>query len=58
MTKYYGQITMNYSTEELKDKQDLYRVINLLVDSWQRTQETNGISWDELDWTVQEQEND
>ena len=56
MPKYYGQICMAYATKNLEDTLELDRLINELVDTWQLDKKTNGINWDDLNWSIHEEE--
>lgn len=56
MPRYNGQITMNYATDNLIDTEQLDEIINRLVDSWQSVEDIKGINWDDLDWSIHEEE--
>jgi hypothetical protein len=55
MPKYYGEISMAYATDNLKDIVELDKLINELVDTWQLAKETKGINWDDLSWSIHEE---
>jgi len=56
MPRYNGQIIIGYATDNLKDTEQLDEVMNRLFDSWQSVEDIKGINWDDLDWSIQEQE--
>jgi ABC-type transport system substrate-binding protein len=56
MPKYYGQIIVSYATDNLIDTEQLDEIINRLADSWQSVEDIKGINWDDLDWTIHEEE--
>jgi hypothetical protein len=56
MPKYYGQIMVSYATDNLIDTEQLDEIINRLADSWQSVEDIKGINWDDLDWTIHEEE--
>ena len=58
MPRYSGQITMNYATDNLIDTEQLDMLINNLADSWQSVEDIKGINWDDLDWSIHEEEED
>jgi hypothetical protein len=55
MPRYYGQIVVNYSSEELPDLLNLDYQMNLMIDGWQKL-DSHAISWDDVDWTINEEE--
>jgi hypothetical protein len=55
MPRYHGQIVVNYSTEELPDLLNLDYQMNLMIDGWQKL-DSQAISWDDVDWTINEEE--
>lgn len=56
MPRYYGQLTMTYATGELDNPEALDELINRLVDTWQVAEDTNGINWNNLHWTIHEED--
>jgi hypothetical protein len=58
MPKYYGQIIVSYATDNLIDTEQLDEIINRLADSWQSVEDIKGINWDDLDWSIYEEDED
>jgi hypothetical protein len=58
MPRYYGQIIVSYATDNLIDTEQLDEIINRLADSWQSVEDIKGINWDDLDWSIYEEEED
>lgn len=56
MPRYYGHITISYATDNLTDTEQLDELINRLADSWQSVEDIKGINWDDLDWSIHEEE--
>jgi hypothetical protein len=56
MPRYYGQIIVSYATDNLTDTEQLDELINRLADSWQLAEDIKGINWDDLDWSIYEEE--
>lgn len=55
MATFQGTITFNYEVRHVKDKAELDQRLDALIDLFaRRSNDLEGVNWDDVDWTAEE----
>jgi len=56
MADFSGRITFDYYATDLEDEKALHKKLNVLIDLLsRRSNDLDGVRWDDVEWTVQEE---
>lgn len=56
MAQFYGTMTISYYISGAENTEEAEKIINETLDAWAESASPSELSWDDINWTIQQGE--